>query len=360
MRERRWESPAKLEFGDVLALGDRLAARGLEPAAPAKDIICYIEDWTVEGPDDLDRLDPWPTEDVTLVHVREGWRGDFFLLAGAYHTVYQRHQAVGTYCSISHPWRIREALRTHYPRAMFWLGFRHAHAFIRVRLHTTEVITPGEARGDGHRNLWLEERRRAFQEAIALLDLPVDSFVEKGNVALRSRDPNVPFFCSWPDAFGPCQFEFNTSDAFEFLVPASRLAATWDGEAGKERREPATVRAYLTGFSEPALEEFQAIAPGAHYAYRCSAHCPLDDLPEVLRAIAPAGRLYATLCEFQTQQLLPGGEDASAIIGVVGAYGGFQIEVRLNRAPLPEEAMSGWLKALTGLPMSYAPLPPFP
>jgi hypothetical protein len=116
----------------------------------------------------------------------------------------------------------------------------------------------------------------------------------------------------------------------------------------------------LTGFSEPTLEEFQAVAPGAYYAYRCSAHCPLDDLPEVLRAIAPAGRLYATLCEFQTRRLLPGGQEASAVIGVVGAYGGFQIEVRLNRAPLPEEAVSGWLEQLLGLPVTYAPLPPFP
>jgi hypothetical protein len=360
MRERRWESPAKLEFGDVLALGERLAARGLEAAAPAKDIICYIEDWTVEGPDDFDRLDPWATEDVTLVHVLEGWRGDFFLLAGGYHQIYLRHQALGTYCSVSHPWKIQAALRTHSPRAMFWLGFRHAHGFIRVRLHTAEVIAPGETRADHQRELWLVERQCAFQEAISLLDLPVESFVEKGNVVLRSRDPRAPFFCSWPDAFGPCQFEFNTPDAFEFLVPAGRLAATWGGGAGEDSHEPATVRAYLTGFSEPALEEFQTVAPGAYYAYRCSAHCPLDDLPEVLRAIAPAGRLYATLCEFQTRRLLPGGQEASAVIGVVGAYGGFQIEVRLNRAPLPEEAVSVWLEQLLGLPVTYAPLPPFP
>ena len=91
-----------------------------------------------------------------------------------------------------------------------------------------------------------------------------------------------------------------------------------------------------------------------------SVHCPLDELPEVLQAIAPEGRLYATICEFQTQTLQPGGEDASAIVGVVGMEGGFQIEVRLNRAPLPEETMAGWLESLIGLPMAYAPLPPFP
>src|SRR5579885_1189197 len=135
MRERRWESQGKLTFGDILALGERLSALGLEPAAPSKDIICYIEEWIVEEPSDFDQLDPWTTEDVTLVHIREGWRGDFFLLAGSYHTTYQRYQTVGTYCSVSHPWRINEPMRLHLPRAMFWLGFRHTHSFIRVRLH---------------------------------------------------------------------------------------------------------------------------------------------------------------------------------------------------------------------------------
>lgn len=353
MRERRWESPAKLTFGEVLALGERLAALGLKPARPTQDVICYIEEWTVAAPDELDQLDPWATEDVTLVHIREGWQGDFFLLAGAYHTVYQRYQELGTYCSVSHPFRLAGPLRLHHPRAMFWLGFRHAHAFIRVRVQTTDVVPPGETRADAHRDLWLEERRRMFDDTIALLDLPVDVAIEPPAVVLRSRDLKVPFLCSWPDAFGPCQFEYNTSDAFEFLVPASRLAATWNGE-------PATVRAYLTGFSEEALRDFQSVEGGARAAYRCSAHCPLDELPEILQAIAPDGRLYSTLCEFQTQVLQPSGDDASAIIGVVGVEGGFQIEARLNRAPLPEEAMAGWLGTLVGLPMTYAPLPPFP
>jgi hypothetical protein len=353
MRERRWESRTKLEFGGVLALGERLAALGLEPAVPTKDVICYVEEWPVEAPEDLDRLDPWPTEDVTLVHIREAWRGDFFLLVGAYHTVYRRHQALGTYCSVSHPWRLEKALSTHDGCNMFWVGFRQAHGFIRVRLHTSEVITPGESRAEDRRRLWVEERRRAFQAAITLLDLPIEITTTNGSLALRSADHRTPFFCSWPDAFGPCQFEYNSSDPFEFLVPASRLAATYGGE-------PAIVRAYLTGFSELALEEFHSVESGARYAYRCSAHCPLDELPELLLTIAPAGRLYATLCEFQTQRLLPDGEDAWAIIGIMGSEGGFQIEVRLNRAPLREEAMAGWLEQLLSLPVTYAPLPPFP
>lgn len=352
MRERRWETTTPLSFGQALAVGDRLAARGLKPAVPPQDVICYVEEWTVGSPKEFDGLDPWATEDVTLVHIRERWRGDFFLLSGAYHTVYQRHHDVGTYCSISHPWRIRERLRLHDQRGMLWIGFRHAHSFIRVRLQTNTVITPGEARGDDERTHWLEERRAAFLEAITLLDLPIETSVEKKAVVLRSSDASVPFFCSWPDAFGPCQFEYNTTDAFEFLVPACKLAETF-------HPEPAGVRAYLTGFSGAALAEFQTIEPGARYAYRCSVHCPLDDLPEILTAIQPDGALYATLCEFQTHTLLPDCNDASAIIGIVGANGQFKIEARLNQAPLPEDAMAPWLKQVIGHPVAYAPLPAF-
>jgi hypothetical protein len=352
VRERRWETITPLTFHQVLAVGERLAALGLKPAVPAKDVICYVEEWTVNTPDDFDQLDAWATEDVTLIHVREGWQGDFFLLAGAYHTAYQHYQDAATYCSISHPWRIREPLQLHDPRSMLWLGFRHAHSFIRIRLQTSEVITPGEKRGDAQRLQWLDERRTAFLDAITALDLPIETSIEKDQVIVRPTDPSIPFFCSWPDAFGPCQFEYNTVDAFEFLVPASKLAATY-------APEPAGVRAYLTGFSEEALEEFQAIEPKPRSVYRCSVHCPLDDLPEVLDAIQPDGRLYSTFCEFQTQELLPDAADASAIIGIVGYNGQFQIEARLNRAPLKEDAMAGWLERLIGLPVVYAPLPAF-
>lgn len=352
MRERRWETVAQLQFGEVLAVGERLAALGLKPVHPAKDVICYVEEWVVASPEDLDRLDPWATEDVTLIHVREKWQGDFFLLAGGYHTVYQRHQDVGTYCSISHPWRLRGPLQFHRPTSMLWLGFRHAHAFIRVRLNTRDVVTPGETRADDQRAGWVEERRTAFEEAIATLELPVDVSVEKQAVVLKLVDASIPFFCSWPDAFGPCQFEYNSSDAYEFLVPASKLAASFG-------TQPADVRTYLTGFSESALKEFESVQTGAQYAYRCSVHCTLDELPELLGAIQPQGRLYTTLCEFQTQELLPNGADASAIVGIVGTARGFEMEVRLNCAPLREHEMEGWLERLLGHAVVYAPLPPF-
>jgi hypothetical protein len=352
VRERRWETTTPLTFGQVLAVGERLAALGLKPAVPAKDVICYVEEWTVESPEDFDQLDAWFTEDVTQIHVREGWLGDFYLLAGAYHTVYQRYQDVGTYCSISHPWRIRDLLRLHDPHSMLWLGFRHAHSFIRVRIQTKEVITPGETRGDAERAQWLEERRTAFLEAITLLELPIETLIEKQQLVVRPVDPSAALFCSWPDAFGPCQIEYNTADAYEFLVPASKLAET-------SAPGPASVRAYLTGFSEDALSDFQAIEPTARSVYRCSVHCPLDDLPEIRAVINPDGRLYSTLCEFQTQELLPEGGDASAIIGIVGNEAGFHIEARLNRAPLREDLMAPWLERVIGCSVVYAPLPPF-
>jgi len=108
-----------------------------------------------------------------------------------------------------------------------------------------------------------------------------------------------------------------------------------------------------------SLAEFQAIEPAARLTYRCSVHCPLDDIPEIKTAIEPDGRLYTTLCEFQTQELIPEGGDASAIIGVVGSKAGFAIEARLNKAPLKEELMAGWLERLIGHSVTYSPLPAF-
>lgn len=110
-------------------------------------------------------------------------------------------------------------------------------AFIRVRLNPVEVVTPGETRSDDWRKRWIEEPCAAFLEAVPLLDLPIRTTVEKGGVVLQVADQTVPFFCSWPDAFEPCQFECNSADPYEFLVPASRLAATYSGG-------PADIRAY--------------------------------------------------------------------------------------------------------------------
>ena len=353
MRERRWESKATFQWGEVSALSGRLAGLGLKPATRDKEMIGYVEEWPVAAPREINQLDIWPKEDVTLVHIREGWRGDFFLLAGAYHTCFQRNKRSGTYCSVSHPCKMQGRWVTHLPEGMFWIGFRDQHSFIRVRLQTAEVITPDETRGNDRRELWLDERRRAFQTAVSLLDLPIETRVKNEKIILETGEPDAALLCSWPDAFGPCQFEYNLPDAYEFLVPAGRLAATWGGE-------PAEIRAYLTGFSESALDDFKTAGPGARYAYRCSVHCRFNELPEIFSVISPNGRLYATLCEFQTQELYPWMENAWVIVGIVGTSGGFAIEARLNRAPLPENEMAGWLETLLGFPVSYAPLPPFP
>jgi len=236
VRERRWETPARLKFSDVLAVGERLGALGLKPTHPAKDVICYVEEWAVESTEEFDRLDPWATEDVTLIHARDAWKGDFFLLSGGYHTIYQRYQDVGTYCSISHPWRLRGPLHFHQPTAMLWLGFRHTHAFIRIRLHTTEVVTPGETREDAKRLDWIDERRAAFLEAITMLELPVETAVDKGQVVLTPADPATPFFCSWPDAFG--------APASSSTTPPMRTSfwcrpANWPPRSSPKRRTSA-------------------------------------------------------------------------------------------------------------------------
>ena len=76
------------------------------------------------------------------------------------------------------------------------------------------------------------------------------------------------------------------------------------------------MRAYLTGFSDQALEAFAAVQPGARSVYRCPVHCALGELPEVLATIEPQGRLYSTLCEFQTQELMPEGEMPRPLSGL--------------------------------------------
>ena len=354
MREHRWESQAILSFEEILQVADRIATGGLTPATPEKDVICYIEEWEVEQPRDFQKLDYWPTEDVTLIHILESWVGDFFLLAGGYHTVFQRHQSVNTYCSICHPWKIDSHLVTLLPHAMFWVGFRHAHSFIRVRVHTTDIVAPGETWADHQRPMWIEERQATLQSAIKTLDLPIEATTDRNRVILHTSRSDTPLFCSWPDAFGPSQFEFNSPDPFEFLVPASQLASTYHGQ-------PAAVRVYLTGFSIDQLDEFTVLKEKAgRMVYRCSAHCTVNELPDILETLGQSGRVYTTLCEFQTEQVLPHGRDSAAIIGIVATKGQYQIEVRLSQSPLTRPETTQWLEELLGLRVDYAPLSAFP
>lgn len=353
MREHRWESRSVLSFPDLLTLAERLQKQGLTTIHPEKEMIAYIEEWEIDHPRTIHVLDAWPTEDVTLLHVLEHWQGDFFLLAGWYHTVFQQYQSVNTYCSIAHPWRITTPLATIQPEGWLWVGFRHTHGFIRVRLQTTEIVAPGEIVESPRETFWMADRQEAFREAIETLGLPVQISTNGHKITLQTTRADSPFFCSWPDAFGPCQFEFNSPDPFEWLVPASRLAATLDGGS-------TNIRTYLTGFREDDLLAFNDVAPSPRLMYRCSIHCRLKEIAEITRLLNPRGRIYGSLAEFHTQTALPDGADAAAIIGLVGSEGQFRLEVRLNQHPLTHADTTRWLEQLVELPLTYAPLPAFP
>ncbi len=353
MREHRWESVSPLSFNDILSVGDKLRQAGFTSMHPQKEMITYVEEWEVTNPDEISQLEPWPTEDVTLLHVLDQWEGDFFLLVGGYHTVFQQHQSVNTYCSIAHPWRIGHPLATLQPVAWLWVGFRHTHGFIRVRVHTTDIIAPGESVEQPHEQLWLKDRKEAFRAAIDVLRLPIEVNVENQKVTLHTSRTDAPLFCSWPDAFGPCQFELNSPDPFEFLVPASQLAATSPHPAEQ-------IRVYLTGFSTQALRDFHHLPFDSRLLYRCSLHCRLEEVPDIFSLLHSRGRIYGSLAEFQTAAFLAEGVDAAAIVGLVGSEGQFRLEIRLNQHPLSHQETEQWFQQLVGHDLVYAPLPVFP
>ena len=353
MREHRWESVSPLSFDDILSVADTLRQAGLTSMHPGKEMITYIEEWEVTDLDEIDQLELWPTEDVTLLHVLDQWEGDFFLLVGGYHTVFQQHQSVNTYCSIAHPWRIGHPLATLQPVAWLWVGFRHTHGFIRVRVHTTEIIAPGESVAQPREQFWLKDRQEAFRAAIEVLQLPIEVNVDNQRVSLHTPRTDAPLFCSWPDAFGPCQFELNSPDPFEFLVPASQLAATIPHPAEQ-------VRVYLTGFSTQALRDFNHLPSNSRLMYRCSLHCRLEEVPDIFSLLNSHGRIYGSLAEFQTAAPLPEGVDAAAIVGLVGSEGQFRLEIRLNQHPLSHQETEQWFQQLVGHDLVYAPLPVFP
>ena len=353
MREHRWESVSTLSFDDILSVADRLRQASLTTMHPGKEMISYIEEWEVSDPDEIGRLGPWPTEDVTLLHVLDQWEGDFFLLVGRYHTVFQKHQSVNTYCSVAHPWRISHPLATLQPVAWLWVGFRHTHGFIRVRVHTTDIIAPGESVEQPREQFWLKDRQEAFRAAIEGLCLPIEINVENQRISLYTPRTDAPLFCSWPDAFGPCQFELNSPDPFEFLVPATQLAATSPHPAQQ-------VRIYLTGFSTEALHEFNHLLSHSRLMYRCSLHSTLKEIPDIFSLLNSRGRIYGSLAEFQTAVSMPDGIDAAAIVGLVGSEGQFRLEIRLNQHPLSHQETEQWFEKLIGHALVYAPLPVFP
>ena len=353
MREHRWESISSLSFDEILSVADTLRQAGLTSIHPEKEMISYIEEWEVTELDEIGQLEPWATEDATLLHVLDQWTGDFFLLAGRYHTLFQQHQSVNAYCSVAHPWRISHPLATIHPMAWLWVGFRHTHGFIRVRVDTTDIITPGESVGQPHEQFWLNDRQEAFRAAIDILHLPIDVTTNTHKVSLHTERKDTPLFCSWPDAFGPSQFELNSPDPFEFLVPASQLAATVEHPAEQ-------VRVYMTGFSANALRDFNRLSLNARLMYRCSLHCQLEEIPEIHSLLKSHGRIYGSLAEFQTTVALPESVDAAAIVGFVGSEGQFRLEIRLNQHPLSHQGTEQWLEELVGHDLVYTPLPVFP
>jgi hypothetical protein len=351
MRERRWESHSFVGFDEVIALSDHLKRRGLDVKSFQQDAACYIEEFWVKRIDEIDRLNAWNIDEVTLVQINDRWEGDFFILAGNHHDLYRQYPGMEAYLSLSHPWRIPDEvkLRMHQPESMFWIGFRDTHGFIRVRVIPNEIITPGESRGETKKLTWMTERASAFSEAIQALDLPLFVEWEKGSLRISAEESSSAVSLSWPDAFGPCQFEYIVSDRYELLVPAARFIA-------KFGIQPALIRTFLSGFPLETLDKFHQLQPQSRMLYRGYIHAPMKDLPQVVQAMAPNGRALVNLCEFGTRQLLPAAEASDAVIGLIGSESGFKIEVRLNRAPLPENEMEDWLNDLIGLPMAYSPL----
>jgi hypothetical protein len=116
------------------------------------------------------------------------------------------------------------------------------------------------------------------------------------------------------------------------------------------------LRTYLSGWPPDALAAFRALQPTAKLLYRGFVHAGLSDLPDIADAVAPRGRVVATLGELSTAGMLENGRDAYAVIGAVGSQKGFTLEVRLNRLPLSRAETESWLEALIAAPVSYAPL----
>jgi len=352
MRERRWESEKPLAFDAIKILQRRLWGLGLKVRNPDEVVACYIEEFIVNRLDEIERLSQWPIEEMTLVQVQPEWRGDFYLFAAKHHELFRQHEGMEGYVSLSHPWCIPDlqAIKHHEPEALFWVGFRDTHGFIRVRVLPREIITPGERRDEALRGAWLNERAAFFSTAVEVLDLPLEVECTKERLTLRTEGTRTAVSLSWPDAFGPCQFEFVDPDRYALIVPAAQLIA-------KLGQSPALVKTYLSGFSPEALEAFHQLQPTAQTLYRGYIHACTHDLPDIVQAFAPArGRALINLCEFETDTLLAEGESAAAIVGVIASPEGYQIEVRLNRAPLPENQMQDWLKEVCGQPFVYAPL----
>ena len=351
MRERRWESRATFKFSEVMSVCLGLRNLGIPVKTGHEEFACYLEEFWVDHLEEIDRLGSWPIDEVTLVEIDDEWAGDFFLLAANHHELYRQRAQGEEYLSIAHAWQVPNPLkiRLHQREAMFWIGFRALHAFVRLRVGPLEVITPGERRGDGHRYDWIAERAAMLCSAIEVLGLPIKVEWGEDVLSVSGGEPAGAVASSWPDAFGPCQIEYTFPDRYELLVPSARFVS----ELGKR---PSTLKTFLSGCPRGVIKEFHELQPTSKLMYRGYIHARLADLSAIIEASGPTGRVIASVSEFQTGRFLGGREDAYAVVAVIGNLSGFKVEIRLNRAPLPEEGMAEWLESLLGIPLVYAPL----
>ncbi len=352
MREHRWVTRSPLDFQSVLGMCGRLNGIGLKIREADLDRACYIDEFEVNRLDGIDRLSPWIIDELTLVELSGGWKGEFYLLAGRHHDLFRQHERMEAYLSICHLWQIPSPpkIQYHDPEAVFWIGFRDTHGFIRVRLVPSRIITPGEKVREVDSDAWLTERATIFSLVVSELGLPIAVERNHKSVTLFSMDASALLSVSWPDAFGPCQFEYVVTDRYALLVPASQFILKLGIPAS-------TLRTFLSGFSLHQLEEFRQLQPASALFYRGFIQAPLTELPDIVSAVGPSGIGLINLCEFQTGKFVPGGRDAEGVIGVIGDQTGYNIEVRLNLSPLSQAETGASLERLIGFPMVYSPLP---
>ena len=354
MREHRWESQFPCDFEKFRMLCNSLKESGLNFRAENQDRACYIDDFRVNSLDEVKRLSPWIIDELTLMEVNHSWKGDFFLLAGRHHDLFREHKKMEAYLSISHLWRITldRQIQFHDPDAAIWIGFRDTHGFIRVRILSTQVITPGESVSKDHFQSWMTERNSIFSNIISELELPIAVEREGHSISFFSTDSSALVSGSWPDAIGPCQIEFVITDRYSLLVPASRFVSKFGINS-------LPLRTFISGFSLHQLEQFHDLQPDSQLIYRGFIQAPIMDLPEIVSTIGPTGKGMVNLCDFQTKELLPSLTHADGVMAVIGEPGGFKIEVRLNRLPRSKTETGDWLESFFGSPMVYSPLPLF-
>ena len=354
MREHRWLSRYPVDFQNLITLCNRLKGAGFKIREAEQDRACYIDEFSVNRLDRIESLSPWIIDELTLVEQNGGWKGDFYLLAGRHYDLFRRHERMEAYLSICHLWQIPSPPKVQYhdPEAVFWIGFRDTHGFIRVRLVPSTIITPGEKDGEVDSEAWLAERAAIFSQVVTELGLPIAVEKNHRSVTLFSTDSSALLSVSWPDAFGPCQFEYVVTDRYSLLVPASQFVSKFGIPVS-------TLRTFLSGFPGHQLEEFRQLQPASTLFYRGFLQAPLTDLPDVVSAVGPSGIGLINLCEFQTGKFIRGGREAEGVIGVIADQSGYKMEVRLNLSPLTQAESGVALERLFGAPMVYSPLPLF-